>query len=347
MKEVLDYISDDRLEEAIEMLATVSEDIDDILKELILLKSRLTEVSRNYRLGLIKDEEKNLEKNKIRSALIDVTLQLKRQINKISTTKKDIKHEIDKVPYPHFSEKFRQIVDPYYIVSSKSYLHIAFGSISDIEHMSITVGCSQDFDMYQSHPKSALGSLWKVKIGNHSVLDEVNEIWKKSERPQNAGLGTSHFVKLPNNASNLIGVIFTVTTRDISSNEREKGLYTNTPVQGIPIVLSKVFSEARQKNINSLALPLLGAGFANISKTNDNPKLKFGFEKAILAITIDESLNQLIGDNENLRRILIVVFSDTPQSEREHELWELAIKMLHPNSEKRIKIIDELIDEIA
>jgi len=347
LKEVLDCISDDRLEEAIEMLATVSEDIDDILKELVLLKSRLTDVSRNYRQGLIKDEEKNLEKNKIRSALIDLTLQLKRQINKISTPKQDIKQEIDKVPYPHFSKKFRQLVDPYYIASSKSYLHIAFGSISDIEHMSITVGCSQDFDMFQSNPKSALGSLWKVKIGNHSVLEEVNEIWKESERPQNAGLGTSHFVKLPNNANNLEGVIFTVTTRDISSNEREKGLYTNTPVQGIPIVLSKVFSEASQKNINSLALPLLGAGFANIAKTYNNPKLKFGFEKAILAITIDESLNQLIGNNENLRRIIIVVFSDTPQSEREHELWDLAIKMLHPNSEKRIKIIDDLIDEIA
>lgn len=347
MKEVLDCISDDRLEEAIEMLATISEDIDDILKELILLKSRLADVSRNYRQGLIKDDEKNLEKNKIRSALIDLTLHLKKQINKLSTSKQDIKQEIDKIPYPQFPDKFRQIVDPYYIASSKSYLHIAFGSISDIENMSITVGCSQDFDMYQSNPRSALGSLWKVKIGNRSVLEEVNEIWKVSERPQNAGLGTSYFVKLPSNASNLEGVIFTVTTRDISSNDYEKGLYTNTPIQGIPIILNKVFSEARQKNVNSLALPLLGAGFANIAKTYNNPNLKFGFEKAILAITIDESLNQLIGNNENLRRIVIVVFSDTPQSEREHELWELAIKMLHPNSEKRIKIIDNLINEIS
>lgn len=347
LKEVLDFISDDRLEEAIEMLATISEDIDDMLKELILLKSRLTDVSRNYRQGLIKEDEKNLEKNKIRSALIDLTLNLKKQVNKINSPKQDTKQEIDKIPYAHFTSKFRQLVDPYHIASSKSYLLIAFGSISDIENMSITVGCSQDFDMYQSNPRSALGSLWKVKAGDRSVLEEVNEIWKESERPKNAGLGTSQFVKLPQNANNLEGVIFTVTTRDISTNEYEKGLYTNTPVQGIPIVLSKVFAEAKHKNINSLALPLLGAGFANIAKTQNDPNLKSGFEKAILAITIDESLNQLIGNNENLRRIVIVVFSDIPHSAREHELWELAIKMLHPSSEKRIKIIEELINEIS
>lgn len=347
MKEVLDCISDDRLEEAIEMLAHISEDIDDILKELILLKSRLTDVNRNFRQGIIKDEEKNLEKNKIRLALIDLTLQLKKQINKIDKPKQDLVQEIDKIPYSSFAQKFRQIVDPYYIASSKSYLHIVFGSISDIENMTLAVGCSQDFDMYQSNPRSALGSLWKVKIGSHSILEEVNETWKKSDRPKNAGLGTSHFVKLPKNGNNLEGVIFTVTTRDISVNEHEKGLYTSTPVEGIPIVLNKVFIEAKQNCITSLALPLLGAGFANIARTYNNPLLKFGFEKTILAITIDESLNQLIGNNENLRRIIIVVFSDIPQSEREHELWNLAIKMLQLNSEKRLKIIDELVKEIS
>ncbi|MBK7869628.1 MAG: hypothetical protein IPJ74_02570 [Saprospiraceae bacterium] len=112
------------------------------------MKSRLT-VSRNYLTRFDKDEEKNLE-NKIRSAIL--TLQLKKT-NKCKNNQKDIKQEIDKVTYPHFSKKFRQLVDPYYIASSKSYLHIAFGSISDIEHMSITVGCSQDFDMFQSNPK--------------------------------------------------------------------------------------------------------------------------------------------------------------------------------------------------
>ena len=108
MKEILDCISEDRLEEAIEMLATISEEIDDILKELILLKSRLTDVSRNYRQGLIKDDEKNLEKNRIRSALIDLTLQLKKQINKIKVPKQDIKQEIGKTPYASFTQKFRR-----------------------------------------------------------------------------------------------------------------------------------------------------------------------------------------------------------------------------------------------
>jgi hypothetical protein len=335
------------LEEAIELLATVSENIDDILKELILLKSRLTDVSRNYRQGILGDDDKNLEKNKIRAALIDLTLELKAEMKEMNALKQGMKQDIDKLPYPNFRDKFREIVDPYYIASSKSYLHIVFGSIADVENMSIAVGCSQDFDLFQVDSKSVLGALLKVKVGDQNAIEAVNEIWPVSERPQDAGLGMSHFVKLPTNSNNLEGVVFTVTTRDISSNEQDKGIYTNTPVQGIPIVLDKVFTEAKHNNISALAVPLLGAGHANIARTRHNPALKMAFEKAILAITIDECLNQFLTNDETLRRIVIVVFSDAPQSVREHGLWELAIKMLHPNSEKRIKIIDELVDKIG
>jgi Effector-associated domain 11 len=347
MKEVINFISNDQLEEAIELLSEISEEMDDTMKELILLKSRLTDVNRNYRKGIIKDDEKDLQKNKIRSALLDLTYELKKQISKINSNSNSIvKEDIDKLPYSSFHDKFRPVVDPYYIASSKSYIHVVFGSISDIKNTNVTVGCSQDFDLSQSSPRSALGSLWGIKINNHSLIDEVNKIWKPEDKPTSAGLGTSKYIKLPDNSNNLEGVIFTVTTRDVSLNQFDKGLYTDTPVEGIPIVLNKVFETTKEQKLSSIAIPLLGAGFANMSRTYNNPELGFSIEKTILAITIDESLNQLIGDNTNLRRIVVLIFSDRPQSEREHELWKLAIKMLNPNSERRLKVIDELINEI-
>lgn len=348
MKEVLALIGKDQLDEAIEMLSDISSEIDDILKELVLLKSRLTDVNRNYRKGVIKEEEKNLQKNKIRDALIELTFELKKQVKKIikDETPSNEKFEISKQPYPKFNQIFRELAAPYYVSSSKSYLHIVFGDISRVENLNIAVGCSQNFDMYQSNPKSALGSLWNVKINGKPLLSEIDKIWTQKMRPKSAGLGTSKYVKLPTNSNNLKGVIFTVTTRDISTSFIEKGLYTNTPVEGIPIVLTKVFEEAQENNLTSLAIPLLGAGFANIARTFNNPELKFAIEKAILAISIDESLNQLIGENKDLRRIMIVVYSNQPQSNREHQLWDLSIRMLTPSSERRLKIIDGLIEEI-
>ena len=348
MKEVLDLIGKDQLDEAIEMLSNISSEIDDILKELVLLKSRLTNVNRNYRKGVIKEDEKDLQKNKIRDALIELTFELKKQAKQITKKEQPIKEEVElaEQPYLNFNQSFRELSAPYYVSSSKSFLHLVFGDISRIENLNIAVGCSQDFDMYQSNPKSALGSLWNVKMNGKPLLGEIDKIWTQKMRPKSAGLGTSKYVKLSTNSNNLEGIIFTVTTRDISTSFVEKGLYTNTPVEGIPIVLTKVFKEAQEKNLSSLAIPLLGAGFANIVRTYNNPELKFAIEKAILAISIDESLNQLIGENKDLKRIIIVIYSNQPQSNREHQLWNLSIKMLTPNSERRLKIIDELIEEM-
>jgi len=348
MKEILDLIGKDQLDEAIEILSNISAELDEILKELVLLKSRLTNLNRNSRKGIIRAEEKEIQKNLIRDSLIEITFQLRNQSKKIG--KKEIKTEeeisISNYPYSDFNKEFREVTAPHYISSSKSYLHIVFGDISKVKNINIAVGCSQDFDMYQSHPKSALGSLWKIKMNNEPLLSEIDNIWKKEERPKSSGLGTSKFIALSDNTNKLNGVIFTVTTRDISTDAIDKGLYTKTPVEGIPIVLSKVFEEATKNNLSAIAVPLLGAGFANIARTFNNPELKFNIEKSILAITIDESLNQLIGKNKELKRIVIVIYSNQPQSSREHELWALSIKMLTPSSEKRLKLIDELVEKI-
>ena len=347
MKAVLDLIGNDQLDEAIELLSKVSSEIDEVLKELVLLKSRLTNLNRSSRKGILRAEEKEIQKNKIRDSLIELTFQLKKQIKNLSK-ESNVKpiNTNPKYPFPEFNQDFREVVAPHFISSSKSYLHIVFGNISKIKSMNIAVGCSQDFDMEQSHLKSALGSLWNIEMNNRPLLKEIDNLWKKEDRPKSSGLGTSKFVELSKNSNDLKGVIFTVTTRDISNDFTDKGLYTKTPVEGIPIVLSKVFEEVTRNKLSSIALPLLGAGFANIARTFNNPELKFDIEKSILAITIDESLNYLIGDNEELNRIVIVIFSNKPQSGREHQLWELSIKMLTPSSEKRLKIIDKLIEKI-
>lgn len=348
MKEVLALIGEDLLDEAIEKLSEISAEINDVLKELILLKARLTNVNRDSRKGILKEEDKELEKNKIREALIELTFKLGKQIQQPQEENfNEDGLSIPPQPYPEFSQSFREVVAPHYISSSKSYMHIVFGDISKIENSTIVVGCSQDFDMRQSNPRSALGSLWQVKMNDNPLLIEIDNIWAPRTRPKSSGLGTSKYIKLQRNSNNLEGIIFTVTTRDVSRDIIYKGLYTNTPLEGIPFVLSKVFTEARKNCLSSIALPLLGAGFANIARTYNNPNLKFAIEKAALAITIDESLNQLIGENKDLRRIIIVIYSDSPQSNREHELWELSIKMLTPNTEKRLKIIDDLVNKTS
>jgi len=344
VKKVLDLIGKDKLDEAIEILSDISSEVNETLKELIILKSRLTSLNINSRKGIIRAEEKEIQKNLIREALIEITFQLK--TNGMVVSKKEERKTISKYPYPNFTQTFREIISPYYISSSKSYLHIVFGDISKIKNMSIAVGCSQDFDMYQSHPNSALGSLWNIKMNNYPLLSEIDKILKKEDRPKSSGLGTSKLISLTENTNNLQNIIFTVTTRDISTKIKDRGFYTKTPVEGIPLVLSQVFNEITENNISSIALPLLGSGFANIARTYNNPELKFDIEKSVLAITIDESLNQLIGKNKDLKRIVIVIYSRSPQSDREHELWELSIKMLTPDSEKRLKIIDDLIEKI-
>ena len=68
-------------------------------------------------------DNKDLEKNKIRSALMDLTIDLQKQVKKISSDiPKIAKNDIGKIPYKSFLTKFRQVVDPFYISSSKSYI---------------------------------------------------------------------------------------------------------------------------------------------------------------------------------------------------------------------------------
>jgi len=340
MNAIIKLIENDQLHEAIEELSKKCDNLEDILQRLILQKSRLIRIDKDFRKGVINYQQKTNQKNQISDAVINITFELKKHLDdkEESSTK-----QISEIPYGSFNQSFREVVT-HQISSSKSYLHIVFGDISDVENINIVVGCSQDFDLYQSDHRSALGSLWKIEMNNNLMLDEINKTWKN--RPITSGIGTSKFVSLTENSNNLNGIIFTVTTRNLSNDNIDKGLYTSTPVEGIPIIIDKVFKEVGENNLSSVAIPLLGAGFANIAVTYNNIELRHRIEETILCITIDECLDQLIGENQHLERIIIVIYSKEPQSEREHKLFKLSLKMLTPNKEKRIRMIDDLIARI-
>jgi hypothetical protein len=346
MKNIIEFIKEDRLEEAIDQLLDIAINMEEIYGELLLLRARLSNISKRNLDGLITDPQALVQKNKVGKALVNLVFEVKKLTNDIELDSITESIKVPKIPYQSFRNKFREVIAPYHILNSNRYLNLVFGNISNIENINIVVGCSQDFDLTQSHPRSALGSLWRLKMNDNPMLQEIDDNWTKSRRPKSAGLGTSEYVKLSENSNNLEGIIFTVTTRDISQDNLDKGLYTNTPVEGVPLVLRQVFEKSKEKEIKSLALPLLGAGFANISRTHNNPELRFAIEKTILALTIDESLNYLINPKSYLDRVIIVIYSNDPQSDREHELWELSIKMLTLESEKRRKIIRELIYNI-
>ncbi|MFN8258436.1 MAG: hypothetical protein U0W24_22295 [Bacteroidales bacterium] len=88
MKEILDLIGNDQLDEAIKILLEKSIKIDDIQKELILLQARLADLKRDSIKGIVKDEDENLQKNQIRNALIELTFNLKKKVQKQTSRKK-------------------------------------------------------------------------------------------------------------------------------------------------------------------------------------------------------------------------------------------------------------------
>jgi hypothetical protein len=159
-------------------------------------------------------------------------------------------------------------------------------------------------------------------------------------------LGTSKYLTLPQNDNELTGVIFTVTTRNISSDPLDRGRYVNTPIEGIDHVVDKVVQEANSNNVNFLALPLLGAGFANIRRTFNREDLRLVIEKVILCITIQRLEEALKNPSTSLRRGVIVIFSEKSFSEKEHQMWEFTTKFLGSGANKREGIINSLLIDI-
>ncbi len=281
-------------------------------------------------------------RKKLRGHLHNLLDYLHKPVPKTSTTTSNLPES----PYHGFNDKFRDIISPIYYDNAQSYLHLIFGSIADIRETTVVLPVGQDFDFWQRGPRSVLASFENIRIEDEFFFTTLGNLWPEKDRPRAAGLGTSRFLKLPKNGNNLHGVMFTVTTRDISAHPAHRGLYVNTPIEGIDHTLEQLLHVAESKNVKSIAIPLLGAGYANIRRTCNHANLKQLVEEAILCISIQKLEARLKEPSSCLERGFIVVYSQTPHSKKENQIWELSTKYVRGNSAKRAKIVENLLAEI-
>lgn len=252
-------------------------------------------------------------------------------------------------PYNNFKNSFREIVAPKRFAASGAVLHIVFGDIADTEYITPTIPVNQSFDLSQSGPCSVLASFGKVRVGSDNFFDAVERIWPSDQRPSYAGIGHTHFVRLPENSHALPGVIFVVTTRDLSSSSLHYGQYVDTPVEGIEYALDGVLETANDYDckIESIALPLLGVGYANIGRTWNRPELKSLLQEIALALTIHKLESRLSLQEYSLKRGLVVVYSSEPQGPFEHRVWDFVVKFINKESEEKARHIETMVRDFA
>ncbi len=142
-------------------------------------------------------------------------------------------------------------------------------------------------------------------------------------------------------------MIFVVTTRGINQRPANYGRYANTPIEGIDFIIDKVIESAQDNNVESLAIPLLGAGYANITRTFQDSEVRSLLRYTLLSLTIHKLELELAKPAGSLRSGVVVVYSPQPLSKFEHEMWDFVIKFSRKNYAEREKHIAELIEEFS
>lgn len=276
------------------------------------------------------------------SQLIEALLS---RLNEPIETSKSIINVPD-YPYEGFTTSFRNILAPKRYAASNSVLNLVFGNMADIRETTVTIPINQSFDFMQRSPRSVMGSFEKTKIGRENFYDALEKIWAIDQRPTQAGIGQTQFIQLPDNSHSLKGVIFAVTTRNISA-QGNYGRYVNTPVEGIDYILDKVLETARERKIDSIAIPLLGTGYANVDIFFNYPELRLLIQQLVVALTVQKLEEYLSKPESELKRGIVIVYSSQPQSAEEHSIWEFAVKLIKKDHNKRSEQIDELINEFS
>lgn len=249
-------------------------------------------------------------------------------------------------PYEQFHRDFREVIAYKRYEPTGSILHVVFGNIANLQATTVVLPVSQSFDLRQRNPRSALGSFEKIIVNNMSFFSAIEEIWPSERRVRYAGIGHSHFLRLPDNSQSLEGVMFTVTTRDLSDNPAHYGRYVDTPLDGIDYILDKVIECAVEENIQSIAIPLLGTGFANIRRIADNPQLDRSIKQAVLGLIIYKLERQLVQVNSKLRRGIVVLYSSRPNSEEENTFWQFLVKFIKLNEQEKLARINDFLETI-
>jgi hypothetical protein len=263
-----------------------------------------------------------------------------------NTSSRQQSASIDEVPYNTFHSAFREIVAARRVVPTGGLLHVVFGNLADIRQMPVVIPVGQTFDFWQRGPRSVLASFENLHVRGRPFFNEIEEAWPVKERPKSAGLGHIKFLKLPENSQDLPGVIFVVTTRNLYRDPQHRGQYTNTPIEGIDYVLDRVLEEADARDLRSIAMPLLGTGYANVRRTIDNAKLDRLLRRAVTLLTLEKIENKLRDNASPLRRGVVVVYSQEPYGAEEHALWEAVTRFLGSQSERRATQRDEVLQAI-
>lgn len=249
-------------------------------------------------------------------------------------------------PYSGFSASFRDVVAPKRLANN-SVLNIVFGNLSDIHEATVVLPVGQSFDFNQRGSRSVLASFEKVQVKEEPFFTILDKLWPQEERPKYAGIGNTHLISLPPNSHSLSGVLFAVTTRDLSSSSSQYGLYVSTPIEGIDYILDNVFTKANQAGVKTLAVPLLGTGYANIRLTHNNPNLQLQIRQAVLCLTIQKLEDHLTKTNTELKRGIIVIYSPMPQGEEENSIWNFVIRFIVKDRIKRGEQINDLMQAIS
>jgi hypothetical protein len=262
-----------------------------------------------------------------------------------STTPPPSTQPLEAEPYEGFSNSFREVVAAQRVATAGALLHVVFGSIADIREMVVVIPVGQSFDFMQRGPRSVLASFEGIRVKGRPFFEEIDARWPPAQRPRAAGLGNTKYVPLPQNTHALPGVVFVVTTRNLSTARDDYGLYANTPIEGIDLILDGVIEAATTNQLPSLAVPLLGAGYANIRRTTDDAKLGRLLRQAVALLAIEKLQENLRAESSPLKRAVVVVYSQHPQSEEEHSLWESVTRFLGSRSGRSTQI-EALLMEI-
>jgi hypothetical protein len=253
---------------------------------------------------------------------------------------------IPEIPYVGFYEAFRELIAAHRVPGTGSILHIVFGRIADIHEITPVIPVGQAFDFWQRGPRSVLASFAKIQVAGRAFFDDIEQRWPVIERPKSAGLGHTKYVPLAQNSHNLPGVLFVVTTRDLGKDLKHYGRYINTPVEGIDYVIDRVIDAVNDHQLSSIAMPLLGTGYANIRRTLDHVGLARALRRAVALLTIEKLENTLRDDACSLRRGVIVIYSQKPHGQEEHDIWEHITRFLGSRTKQRTMQIDGSLEEI-
>ena len=81
-----------------------------------------------------------------------------------------------------------------------------------------------------------------IQVGERAFFDDIAQRWPAAARPNPLGLGHTKYLELPQNSHTLPGVLFVVTTRDLSTDTRHYGYYINTPIEGSIILRTELLT---------------------------------------------------------------------------------------------------------